>query len=316
MNELELLYSEFEAYRLQNEFKGHPKALYESMQYIMDLGGKRARPLLVLASCISAGGDPNHAMPVALAIEQFHNFSLVHDDILDHADLRRGKPTVHKKWSESTAILAGDNILVCAYDTLLHCDLQKRFEIMKLFGKTAKEVCEGQQLDLDFAGNTVVSESDYMEMIRLKTAVLLGCSAACGALSANADTEKVNLYYNFAMDIGISFQLRDDYLDTFGESGKTGKKLGGDIFEGKQNWLFVASSAISDEINFIYSENPNKRIALATKLYKSQELDSKLLRLAEIYEQNAWQNLTVLSNFGEDIHLLKLLLKMLSERDN
>jgi geranylgeranyl diphosphate synthase, type II len=317
MSVLKQLQHDFESYKALRPFDGQPPALYNSMQYIMDLGGKRARPLLVLSACISAGGDPNAAMPVALAIEQFHNFTLMHDDILDHADVRRGKPTVHKKWSEATAILAGDNMLVAAYELLLSTDIQKRYEILRLFGKTAREVCEGQQFDLDFAFNEDVTELQYLEMIRLKTAVLLGCSAACGALVANSDAEKTNLYYHFAMDLGISFQLRDDYLDTFGDPDKTGKKLGGDIAEGKRTWLYVASASRSPEIKEIYETMVNdERITAAVKLFHQQKLDEKLLELAREYESEAWQHLTVLSNLGEDTSLLKKLVKLLSDREN
>lgn len=317
MNQLKELYTDYENYRLNSGFAGNPEALYDSMQYIMDLGGKRARPLLVLTSCLAAGGAIEKAMPVAHAIEIFHNFSLVHDDIMDRAEVRRGQPTVHVKWAPATAILAGDNMLVAAYHTLLELDHPKRNEILRLFTTTAREVCEGQQMDMDFAGSDSVAVADYLNMIRLKTAVLLGCSAACGGLCANADSEKTNLYYRFAVALGMSFQLRDDYLDTFGDPQKTGKKLGGDIAERKKTWLYVAAAEKTTDIYRVYAiEEESERISLATELFRSLELDKGLLELAMQYETEAWDHLAVLSNLGEETGMLKRLFQYLSEREN
>lgn len=311
------LYDEFETYRKSHPLSGHPESLYNAMQYIMELGGKRARPLLVLTSCLSAGGDVKLALPVALAIEQFHNFTLIHDDIMDNADKRRGKSTVHKKWSIPTAILAGDNLLVAAYQVLFNTDYKKKTDILLRFNAAAREVSEGQQMDMDFAEAEQVTEEQYIEMIRLKTAVLLGCSAACGALCANADAEKTEHYYRFAVDLGLSFQLRDDYLDTFGDSNKTGKKLGGDIKEKKKMWLYVASAQLSNEIKHIYDEpNAESRINQSISLFQQQGLDKKLLSLAEQYEENAKHHLTKLSNLGEETALIKKLFKMLADREH
>lgn len=311
------LYNDFELFRLNHTQQGKPESLYAAMQYIMDLGGKRARPLLVLSSCLSAGGDTVSALPIALAVEEFHNFSLIHDDIMDKADLRRGATPVHKNWNESTAILAGDNLLVSVFEKVMSLQLPKRDEIMKLLIQTAREVCEGQQFDMDFETKTTVSESEYLEMIRLKTAVLLGCSSACGALAANADSERTFLYYQYAVSLGMSFQLQDDYLDLFGDAAKTGKAIGGDIAERKKNWFFVASTAIGTDIFKIYEiEDEKVRIQKALDLYASQDLKSKCNDLKAKFEQTAMDVLGVLSSLGEDVQWIKSVADYLKARDH
>ncbi len=228
-------------YLRKNPFQGGPSNLYDPMNYIMNLGGKRIRPVLCLIGSESCGGKVNDALSVAHAIEIFHNFSLVHDDIMDRADQRRGLSTVHKKWNEPTAILAGDNLLVKAYESILAYGGPNKDAILALFSKTATEVCEGQQDDMDFAERNEVSEADYLHMIQNKTALLLGCSLAAGALTANASEDVVEKLYQFAIAVGMSFQLMDDYLDAFGTSNKVGKVIGGDIMEGKKTWLYIKS---------------------------------------------------------------------------
>lgn len=316
MMRLKELFQDYEKYRLTHSFSGDPTKLYDAMEYIMQLGGKRARPLLVLSTCAAAGGSTDHALPVAHAIEVFHNFSLVHDDIMDRADIRRGNPTVHQRWNPATAILAGDNMLVAAYDILLQADLLKRDDILRLFTQTARGVCEGQQMDMDFAESLSVREVDYLEMIRLKTAVLLGCAAASGALCANADAEKTSLYYRFAVAMGMSFQLRDDYLDIFGDVAKTGKKAGGDIAERKKTWFFIKAASVDESIHGLYAiEDESERIQKVTAMYRELKLDEALYELASGYEIEAGEHLQVLGNLGEDVQILKKLQQFLAERD-
>jgi geranylgeranyl diphosphate synthase type II len=314
---LEHLYEEFEAYRAQHSFNGEPANLYAPMQYIMDLGGKRVRPLLTLCSCLAAGGRAEDALPIALGMEQFHNFTLIHDDIMDNASLRRGKPTVHEKWNLPVAILSGDNLLVATYTLLNQLDSRKKQEILSLFNNTAREVCEGQQMDMDFATEPLISTAQYLRMIELKTAVLLGCSSACGALAANADAERVALYYRFAISVGMAFQLKDDYLDTFGDPAQTGKTTGGDIAEGKKTWLYISARQSGTQIEKIYADlNIEQRIADATKLFISQGLDKGLLELSNKYDKEGLECLEQLNNFGENTTLLKSLCKMLAQRTN
>jgi geranylgeranyl diphosphate synthase type II len=314
---LEALYEAFETYRQQHSFAAHPVNLYAPMQYIMDLGGKRARPLLCLSSCIAAGGSIEKTLPVSLAMEQFHNFTLIHDDIMDNSSLRRGKPTVHEKWNLPVAILSGDNLLVATYTLLHSLDLRKKQDVIALFNQTAREVCEGQQMDMDFANEPNVSVPQYLEMIRLKTAVLLGCSAASGALVANADAERVKLYYDFAIALGMAFQLKDDYLDTFGNPEKTGKKAGGDIVEGKKTWLYLsAQEAGVDMPGIAKLTSPGDKVMAAKAAFEELQLHTKLLELAGSFEQHSRDCLERLGTLGEDISLLKALCAMLAERES
>ena len=204
------------------------------MNYIMELGGKRVRPLLALLGAEACGGRPEDALLWAHSVEVFHNFTLVHDDIMDNAPTRRGMPTVHEKWGIAEGILSGDNMLIAVYEGLLHSDYLQKTQLLQLLSKTAREVCEGQQLDMDSAVKSQVTEADYLEMIRLKTAVLLGCSLQGGGMCAGASAEVQQLLYDFAILLGLSFQLQDDWLDAFGNPEQTGKMAGGDIAEGKK----------------------------------------------------------------------------------
>lgn len=317
MTDLRTLFEEYENYRTGHAFTGNPKTLYAAMQYIMDLGGKRARPMLTLAGAISAGGSIQNALPVAHAAEVFHNFSLVHDDIMDNAGTRRGKPTVHMQWNEPTAILAGDNMLAACFGILSSQQFQGSAAVMQLFVKTATEVCEGQQMDMDFAETAMVSEADYLEMIRLKTAVLLGCCAAGGAITAGTDSQTATMYYDFAIALGMAFQLTDDYLDTFGSEEKTGKKQGGDIAEGKKTWLYIKSAENGPEISDIYKlKDTDQRIVQATELFKKQQLDVQLQTLAGVYHQKADEILAQLAAKGHQTQVLSVLAEYLESRQH
>ena len=218
--------------------KKSPENLYEPIQYILNLGGKRIRPLLVLMSADLFGHKYKEAVSAALAIEIFHNFTLVHDDIMDSAELRRGSVTVHNKWNINTGIISGDVMLIKAYQALEDYENPLFSKLTKLLNKTALEVCEGQQYDIDFEEKVDVNQNNYLEMIRLKTAVLIGCALKMGALIADASQDDLEAIYEFGELLGIAFQIQDDYLDVYGDSISFGKKIGGDIIENKKTILF------------------------------------------------------------------------------
>lgn len=216
-----------------------PVELYEPIRYLMSLGGKRMRPLLVLLAYGLKKDDPDRILLPALAVEVFHNFTLMHDDIMDNAPIRRGKPTVHEKWNENIAILSGDTMMVKAYDMMLDVDKDLLPLILRKFNKCAVEVCEGQQLDMNFESRESVSEEEYLEMIRLKTAVLLGFSLELGGILAGFDQQSTDLLREFGVNIGIGFQLKDDLLDVYGDKEKFGKQVGGDIVSNKKTYLLI-----------------------------------------------------------------------------
>lgn len=224
-----------------------PSALYIPVDYSLEMGGKRIRPLLLLISYNLFSDDLSKALPVAAAVEVFHNFTLLHDDIMDKADVRRNRPTVHKKFSENNAILSGDVMAFLSYRFLLETQLEKQLEILGLFTRTAIEVCEGQQLDMDFENRIDVAEAEYLEMIKLKTAVLLACSLKAGALAAAVDNQTAGMLYNFGLNLGLAFQLQDDLLDSFGDQAVFGKKIGGDIKANKKTFLLIKALERADK---------------------------------------------------------------------
>ncbi len=316
------LYTSF----LESEtFKGSPKSLYESMNYIMSLGGKRIRPILVLAGFHIANKKQNpgsdltnfdHALNLAHAIEIFHNFSLVHDDIMDAADLRRSKPTVHKKWDEPTAILSGDNLLIKAYQYLMRYQGPNKDRIIELFSETATLICEGQQEDMEFASNEQVSENDYLRMIRNKTAVLLGCALKMGALSTGISESDSEHFYDLAIDIGLQFQMMDDYLDAFGDSTNTGKTSGGDIAEGKKTWLYIKSTELSrDTKQWFNTPNP-ARIEMVQANWKNLQLDQMIIAKAKEFENKAIEQIKYLENKGYNLDIIKEIVEYLGGRTN
>ncbi|MGV3601456.1 MAG: polyprenyl synthetase family protein [Dyadobacter fermentans] len=230
--------------KLQTEFDRHsygdaPVELYEPISYIMSLGGKRFRPLLTLLAASIFDTDIDKAMKPAMAVEVFHNFTLMHDDIMDRAPLRRGMPTVHEKWDANTAILSGDVMLIRAYDLLLDIPKEQLRAVLARFNRTAAEVCEGQQLDMNFEKRWDVTEAEYIGMIRLKTSVLLGFALELGGIIAGADDETVQLLYSAGENMGIGFQLKDDLLDVYGDPVKFGKQVGGDIIANKKTFLLI-----------------------------------------------------------------------------
>ena len=223
----------------KEDFHRQPHELYEPITYIFSLGGKRIRPVMLLMAVDMYGGDPQLAMPAALGIEIFHNFSLVHDDIMDRAPLRRGKPTVHEKWNANTAILSGDTMLVKTYEQFLRLPEPLIKPALAVFNLTATGVCEGQQLDMNFEEKADVSIPEYLEMIRLKTAVLIGAALKLGSLVAGAPDEEQQQLFDFGIHTGLLFQLRDDLLDTYGNASVFGKKQYGDIIANKKTYLFL-----------------------------------------------------------------------------
>ncbi len=255
-----------------------PKNLYEPIDYILHLGGKRLRPVLTLMACEVFGGRPEDALDAALAIEMFHNFSLVHDDIMDAAPLRRGKTTVHEKWDVNTGILSGDAMLIKAYQFFEEYPPEVFKRLVALFSQTAMEVCEGQQYDVDFETRNDVTIPEYLKMIEFKTAVLVGAAMKMGAIVASASAENAELIYGFGRDLGIAFQLQDDYLDAFGDPKTFGKQVGGDIIENKKTFLYLkamefASTSQQEELLRLFAAE-TKEISKKVETVKNIFMDS------------------------------------------
>ena len=242
-------YQEFISDYLESQYETkEPRNLYEPIHYILKLGGKRMRPVLTLMSAEVFDADYKLALPAALAVEVFHNFSLVHDDIMDDAPLRRGNQTVHEKWDTNTAILSGDAMLILAYQYFEKYNTDVFRELAKLFSKTALEVCEGQQWDVDFESRTDVTIAEYLKMIEYKTAVLVAAAMKMGAIVAETTTENANLIYDFGLNLGLAFQLQDDYLDAFGDPKTFGKQVGGDIIENKKTYLYLKANEFASDV--------------------------------------------------------------------
>jgi len=216
-----------------------PSQLYEPIAYAMGLGGKRIRPVLTLMSCEAMGGKAQDALDVAVGVELFHNFTLLHDDVMDQADMRRGKPTVHRRWNANTAILSGDTMLTMAAQWVARADDAHLRRVVEMFNRTAIEVYEGQQMDMDYEHRNDVTEDEYIAMIRLKTSVLLGCACYMGAILANASDADAQALYDFGVNLGLAFQLQDDQLDVWGDPATFGKEIGGDIMNNKKTFLLI-----------------------------------------------------------------------------
>ncbi|MEO6165907.1 MAG: polyprenyl synthetase family protein [Chitinophagales bacterium] len=229
-------------------FSGAPKELYEPFSYMLGLGGKRMRPVMLLHAAEMFGADATSAMPQALAIELFHNFTLIHDDIMDNAPLRRGLPTVHKKFNSPVAILSGDAMLVTAYKYLVQSEPSVLARLINIFNDCAIKVCEGQQLDMNFETAETLDAAGYLNMIELKTATLIASSLKIGAMIGGASAEDAEHLYNFGKHLGISFQLKDDWLDSFGSAAKFGKQPGGDIIQNKKTFLLIEAMNSVDEV--------------------------------------------------------------------
>jgi geranylgeranyl diphosphate synthase type II len=274
-----------------------PENLYKPIDYILQIGGKRLRPLLCLKACQTFSNDYKDALPAALAIEVFHNFTLLHDDVMDHAELRRGNQTVHKKWNLNTAILSGDAMLILAYQFLEFYDDNSYKEIMKIFNTTALQVCEGQQYDVDFETKENVSIADYIKMITYKTAVLLASSLKIGSLIGKASDKDADKMYLFGLNLGIAFQLQDDYLDTFGDVKTFGKRIGGDIVENKKTFLFLKLIEVIDKDDILLLDellsldDEQEKIDGITALYVKYNIPELVLAEIKKYTEIAFLNL-------------------------
>ena len=276
-----------------------PSHLYEPITYTMDLGGKRLRPVLVLMACEAVGGDINRALTPAIGLEMFHNFTLLHDDVMDKADIRRGKPTVHVKWDDNTAILSGDAMLTMATQLIAQAPADVMPQVMDLYNRTAMEIYEGQQYDVDFEKRSDVTVDEYIEMIRLKTSVLLGCACKMGALIGGADEATARLFYKVGENLGLAFQLQDDMLDVWGDEATFGKAIGGDIMNNKKTFLLInamqrATGDHKVELS-LWLNTPNAsrsvKVPAVTAIYDALNLRSLSLDAINRYNNEALEAL-------------------------
>lgn len=272
-------------------FPEGPNGLYEPIKYTMEAGGKRLRPVLALAACDAMGVEPMTAIHQAIAIEMFHNFTLLHDDVMDNADVRRGRPTVHKKWNEETAILSGDAMLSTSTMLLAIKAGEHLAPALDLFNGTAMNIYEGQQLDMDFEKRMDVTVEEYMEMIRLKTSVLLGCACGMGALMANAPFETQVQFFNYGVNLGLAFQLQDDFLDTYGNPETFGKAIGGDILNDKKTWLLIMALREDEtgELKAIIESgiSGEEKISKVREIYNRLGLPDRIHELIRAYIDTA-----------------------------
>ena len=313
-------YQEFISDYLQSQSKNkEPKNLYEPIHYILQLGGKRMRPILTLMSAEVFDTDYAKALPAALAVEVLHNFSLVHDDIMDAAPLRRGNVTVHEKWDINTGILSGDAMLILAYQHFEEYEPNIFRALAKLFSKTALEVCEGQQWDVDFESRKDVTIPEYLKMIECKTAVLVAAAMKMGAIIAETSQENANLIYDFGLNLGLAFQLQDDYLDAFGNPETFGKQVGGDIIENKKTYLYLkamefASPNEKEELVHLFSIHPednSDKINSVKQIFHSSGAAQATQNAIQDFTLKAFETLekmnvsidkkAMLTNFGENL---------------
>ena len=276
-----------EILKMVNEFLDHlsydrkPESLYEPIKYVLSMGGKRIRPTLMLLAYNLYKENPEDILMNACALETYHNYTLLHDDLMDNADMRRGHLTVHKKWNNNTAILSGDSMLVLAFQRMMQCDTKHLKDILDLFTVTALEIGEGQQYDMEFETRNDVKEEEYIEMIRLKTSVLLACALKIGAILADASAEDADNLYKFGEQIGLAFQLQDDYLDVYGDSKVFGKEIGGDITSNKKTYMLInafnkANAAQREELTRWVSARDfdrNEKVDAVTRLYNEIGVD-------------------------------------------
>lgn len=276
-----------EILKMVNEFLDHlsydrkPESLYEPIKYVLSMGGKRIRPTLMLLAYNLYKENPEDILMNACALETYHNYTLLHDDLMDNADMRRGHLTVHKKWNDNTAILSGDSMLVLAFQRMMQCDTKHLKDILDLFTVTALEIGEGQQYDMEFETRNDVKEEEYIEMIRLKTSVLLACALKIGAILADASAEDADNLYKFGEQIGLAFQLQDDYLDVYGDSKVFGKEIGGDITSNKKTYMLInafnkANDAQRKELTRWVSAHDfdrNEKVDAVTRLYNEIGID-------------------------------------------
>ena len=272
-----------------------PASLYEPIKYVLSMGGKRIRPTLMLLAYNLFKEDPEKILMNAVALETYHNYTLLHDDLMDNADVRRGKMTVHKKWNANTAILSGDSMLVLAYERMAHCEAQFLQPVLSLFTQTALEIGEGQQYDMEFETRNDVKEEEYIEMIRLKTSVLLACALKIGAILGGASEEDADNLYKFGEQIGLAFQLQDDYLDVYGDPKVFGKEIGGDITSNKKTYMLINAFNHADETQLAELQKwitakefeRKEKVAAVTRLYDEMGIDKMAQnKIAYYFEQS------------------------------
>ena len=291
-------------------FDQPPRSLFDPITYTLSLGGKRIRPALALMACDLFGGKNEDVLQPALGLEVFHNFTLLHDDLMDEADRRRDKPTVHKLWNPNVAILSGDAMLICAYQLVAKANDKA---ILELFSRTALEICAGQQYDMEFESRSDVTEEEYIEMIRLKTAVLLACALKVGAMIGGASTADADALYDYGIHIGLAFQLQDDLLDVYGDPKTFGKNIGGDILCNKKTFLLInALSAASEEQRQVMEDwmarktyDAQEKIAAFANLYNELSIRDLTERRIEDYYRMADEDLARLSIAPESLSVLK-----------
>ena len=296
-----------------------PAELYEPIDYLMSLGGKKMRPLLTIMATNIFSDDWQKAVKPAIGVEVFHNFTLMHDDIMDAAPIRRGKPTVHEKWNENIAILSGDVMMVCAYELMTAVDDKIFKHVIKRFNKTAAEVCEGQQWDMNFATRNDVTEDEYINMIRLKTSVLLGFSLELGGLIAETDEQSTQLLYEIGTNIGIGFQLKDDILDVYGDPEKFGKQVGGDIIENKKTWLLLKALELGGDLNYWLTTkdfDKEEKVKAVTEIYNSLNIKQLAENKMNFYFDKGLKDLEKLNAPSERKQPLIELTKQLIERES
>jgi geranylgeranyl diphosphate synthase type II len=314
MQSFETLSKQFAEKFDTRHFPERPTSLYEPNEYFLKLGGKRVRPVLCLMGNELFDEIIPDAWHAATAIELFHNFTLIHDDIMDKAPLRRGRQTVHTKYNDSTALLAGDVMMVKAYEYLNKTSSKYLSKVLSLFNKTAIEVCEGQQMDMDYQSQNNVSMNDYLQMIELKTSVALAASLKIGGLLGGGGERNQNLLYEFGKKLGIAFQVQDDYLDAFGDKNKTGKQVGGDILANKKTFLLIhamESSSTKKELEQLMNTSPDDKVEKVVALYKDCKADEWAIQLKNKYFDEALNHLddiAVLSKRKEPLRELALFL--------
>lgn len=319
MDSISLYRQVFEDYMGTQEVLREPVNLYAPVDYILSLGGKRMRPILTLMAADLFGADFKNALPAAMAVEMFHNFSLVHDDIMDDAPLRRGNATVHQKWNLNAGILSGDAMLILAYQYFEQYEPKVFAALARLFSKTALEVCEGQQWDVDFETREDVTIDDYLRMIRHKTAVLVAAALKMGAIIADTTPRNCDAIYEFGLNLGIAFQLQDDYLDVFGDPESFGKQAGGDIIENKKTYLYLsaikgASAEDHKSLAELYTEgphDPSHKIAVVSQIFNDSGAARVTQEAIGAFTEKAFlildkldiadERKTILRNFGNQL---------------
>ena len=304
-------------------FTRTPAGLYDPIKYVLSMGGKRIRPVLMLMAYNLYKEDVSSIYDPATAIEVYHNYTLLHDDLMDRADMRRGKTTVHKVWNDNTAILSGDAMLVLAYQYMAASSSEHLKEVMDLFSLTALEICEGQQMDMNFESREDVKEEEYLEMIRLKTSVLLTASLKIGALLGGASSEDAEQLYDFGMNLGVAFQLKDDFLDIYGDAAVFGKNIGGDILCNKKTYMLIKAFEHADEeqfdplecVGWMLLHSTGEKVAAVTELYNRIGVKELCEKKMEEYCERAMESLLAVKVADEKKEELKNLMANLMHRE-